>query len=190
MYSILEKLENIERLVYPSYRGKRSRENNIRILLVSADNNKDWLIANKTQRDAIRLFETSRVQPTREEARDSVEDRKNNIKSSIREYEIKNGDVSYTFYEYSYGHKIFRYMESNLSKAQKQNLKRDFIDVLIEVDDDVEIDDIDKLILKCEHTDPRGPDLIFKLDGREIARRKAPGVSSYDEVMKGNVGGM
>lgn len=73
MYSILEKLENIERtLANPSYRGKRkSRENNLNIFLVSADNNTDWLIANKTQRDAIRSFQTGRVQPTREDARDS-----------------------------------------------------------------------------------------------------------------------
>tara|TARA_B100000989_G_scaffold218194_1_gene166322 strand:+ start:117 stop:668 length:552 start_codon:yes stop_codon:yes gene_type:complete len=183
MYSILEKLENIERLVSPSYRGKRkSRSNNMNIVLVSHDNNLDWLIANKTQRDAIRLFETGRVLPTREDARDSLKEGK----PSVSEYQIQ----FYTFYQLIFGHKIFRYMESDLSKNQGQNLKREFMDIYIEVDDDVQIDNIDKLTLKCEHTDPRGPDLIFKLDGREIARRGAPGVSSYDEVMKGNVGGM
>lgn len=81
-------------------------------------------------------------------------------------------------------------MESDLSKKGRKNLKREFMDVYIEVDDDVQIDDVNQLSLKCEHTDPRGPNLIFELNGREIARRGAPLVISYDDVMEGNVGGM
>tara|TARA_B110000008_G_C16933120_1_gene549536 strand:+ start:800 stop:1354 length:555 start_codon:yes stop_codon:yes gene_type:complete len=184
MYSILEKLENIERtLANPSYRAAAQRKkNNIKIFLVSADNNTDWLIANKTQIHAIHLFETGRVLPTREDARDSLTEGK----PSVSEYKIK----SYTFYQLIHGHKIFRYMESDLSKQQGQNLKREFMNVYIEVDDDVQINNIEDLTLKCKHGNPRGPDLIFELDGREIARRGAPLVFSYDEVMKGNVGGM
>lgn len=190
MYAILEKLENIEHaLANPLYRAtngnRKSRSNNIKIVLVSHDNNLDWLIANKAQRDAISSFETSRVQPSRVEARDSLIERK----PSVSEYRIKY----YTFYELIYGHKMWRFMESDLSKKESKNMKREFMDVFIEVDDDVQINEnnINKLSLKCDHTvDPRGPDLIFELNGRVIARRGAPKVSSYDEVMKGNVGGM
>ena len=65
-------------------------------------------------------------------------------------------------------------MESDLSKKGRKNLKREFMDVYIEVDDDVQIDDVNQLSLKCEHTDPRGLNLIFELNGEKLHAEELP----------------
>ena len=196
MYTILQKLEAIDnKLSEHTFRGKRkTRGNHHTIILVSNDENSGWMIANPKQREAIHAYQKSRRHGTLQKKKLSDSDQDPDgidpQKPRVEEFKIKS--CAYTFFSLSFGHKGWTFMESDISKKQGKNLKREFLDITVDFDDNVDVDSsmIDRLTVENLHEDPRGPTLIFKLDDIEVARRGAPGVDTFESVMSGNYGGM